>query len=228
MASYIIQEVQKHPDISAVYFYFSHRKPLQDNFLAMAITLVAQLMQHDALLDYLHSEMVKGNTGTVSTKSEAAKLLDFSLRLRKSFVILDGLDECDRDERLHICEWFRDIIEKLDRKQHGEIRCLFVCQEDGFAKKDLRDVSHLRITPELNWKDILSFSRIAQDSIEASLGQCPLGSDKASISEIVTSRANGMFIYAKLVLSELKSCPTRGAIRQEWSPESFPDGIAEV
>ncbi|KAH8173584.1 NACHT domain-containing protein [Sarocladium implicatum] len=228
VASYIVEQLQKYPDASTAYFYFSHRKPLQDNFRSMATTLVAQLMQHDALLDYLYTTMSNGHAGNVSTKAEAGRLLDFSLRVRKTFVVLDGLDECDRDERLHICEWFRSTVEKLDRKQHGDIRCLFICQEDGIANKDLRDIAHLRITSELNRKDILSFSRIAQNNIEAQLGSCPLGPEQASISDVVTHRANGMFIYAKLVLDELKSYPTKGLITEHWSPEDFPDQISDV
>lgn len=228
LASYIIEQLQAYQDVSVVYFYFGHQDPRRDNFFSMATTLVAQMMQHKALVDYLYTSMTKSINGLLPNKAEAASLLDFALALRKTFVVLDGLDECSRDERQQICGWFRSAIMNLDRKHQDEIRCLFICQEDGFAKKDLRDIAHLRITADHNRADIHGFAKAAQQRIEDRLGPCPLGIHNTSISDVVTERSNAMFIYADLVLQELESYPNKDLLEKEWDPESFPAGISEL
>lgn len=229
LASYIIEECRKHPDVSVAYFYFAHRDPLRDNFFAMATTLAAQLMQDETLVDYFHKAMRDSTSGLLPNKVEASTLLEFTLRVRKTFVVLDGIDECSRDERKHICSWFRSVIDNLDRTKQDEIRCLFLSQEDGFAKKDLSMIPTFKMTPEHNKKDILSLSQATQARIETEFGgPCRLGPQGLSIADVVTGRANGMFIYAELVLHELETYPTPVSLQDEWSPEKFPEKLSDV
>lgn len=212
------------------YFYFAYGDPQRDNFLCMARSLLSQLLtQNEALVDCYSSIMeVTYARGYLSSQTEAEKLLETALNSRKTYIILDGLDECPRKQRKDISTWFRSIIDKLKKSQQDEIRCLFVSQEDGFAKKDLSMLPAFKITREHNCADINAFARSSQARIEAKFGPCLLGQSQLEISEIVTARAKGMFIFARCVLEELEQYPTKAALQREWSAESFPEELEAV
>lgn len=196
----------------------------------MARGLLSQLLvQNEALLDCYNSVMsVSCAHGYFSSQEEAEKLLETALKSRKAYIVLDGLDECPRKQRKDICIWFRSIIDKLAKDQQDEIRCLFVSQEDGFAKKDLSMLPALKITREHNRADICAFARSSQARIEAKFGPCLLGQGQVEIADIVTARANGMFIFARCVLEEIEQYSSKAALQKEWSAESFPEEMEEV
>ncbi|KAK4158351.1 hypothetical protein C8A00DRAFT_28632 [Chaetomidium leptoderma] len=139
LSSFIIDQAKQQTDISVAYFYFAYGDSQRNNFLGMARAILSQLLaQNEALLDCYNSVMaVSCAHGHLSSQQESEKLLETALKSRKTYIVLDGLDECPRDQRKDICTWFRSVVDKLERNKQDEIRCLFVSQEDGFAKKDL-------------------------------------------------------------------------------------------
>lgn len=230
MSSFIIQEAKKHPDVSVAYFYFAFGDPQRNDFLHMARSLLSQLLsQNDDLLDYYNSFKAKHCAhGNLSSQDIAEDLLRAALLSRKTYVILDGLDECPRDERKDICTWFRSIVDGLSKNDQDEIRCLFVSQEDGIAKKDLSMISTFKITREHNDGDIRAFAQSSQARIEAEFGPCLLGAAQVEISDIVTAHARGMFIFARCVLEELERYPSKWTLQQAWSADKFPEDMEQV
>lgn len=232
MSSFIIEKIREktrnEPEISLAYFYFAYGDTQRDNFLAMARSLLAQLLaQNEDLVDCYNSAMEKSCAhGYLSSQEKAENLLGIALKSRKTYIILDGIDECCRKERKDICTWFPSIINGLEKSQQDEIRCLFVSQEDGFAKKDLSMLPEFKITRGHNSSDIHAFARSSQARIEAKFGPCLFGQNE--ISKIVTARAQGIFIFARCVLEELEQYPSKAALQREWSAESFPEEMEGV
>ena len=217
----------------------------------MARSILSQLLaQDDSLLLHLEKAMDSSPTQSVLTNVALSKeLLDIALKSRKTYIILDGIDECSRDVRKDICSWFRAVVEALPRTNQDEIRCLFISQDDGVGRKDLSMLPTLMISPSHNRDDIQRFSRAGQDRIEARLGPCPLDKSGLGIAQVVAARSQGtllspitpshnaqcltqpfkgMFIFAKCVIEELEQYLTKESIQHDWSAEGFPAEMEQV
>jgi len=107
------------------------------------------------------------------------------------YVILDGLDECSsRHERKHIAQWFRDLVEKLPITAPERLRCLFVSQDDGIARKDFSGIASIKVTANENGKDIVNYCTIRAEQLKLEKG---LTDEKASsIAASVAKSADGM------------------------------------
>ncbi|KAI6553144.1 hypothetical protein MCOR04_010777 [Pyricularia oryzae] len=231
LASLIIEEARKLPDISVAFFYCNESDPATRDFVAIARSILAQLLaQDDSLLLHLEHRMStptgKAPQAVLSDMKLAKELLTVALRSRKTYIILDGIDECDRNQRKEICRWYREVVEGLPRLKYDEIRCLFISQDDGVGRKDLSSLSTLRLTPESNLEDIKAFSRHWQGQIERRFDS--VKKHNLDFTEIVTARSQGMFIFARCVFEELYNQPSGQAVLDEWREDRFPKDLEDL
>ena len=172
------------------FFYFGHGDPERDKFVPMATAILSQLLTQDPSL-LLHVEKISTSSGqaVLSSRSLAKELLETALKSRKTYVILDGIDECTRDDRKDVCTWFRSFADSLPTAKQDEIRCLFVSQDDGFARKDLAMLPTLGITEKETREDISEYALHWQKRIEERFGSLQdLG---LAIAKIVPERSQG-------------------------------------
>jgi hypothetical protein len=176
------------------FFYFKYGDESRNSFLAVARGILSQMLScnrlGDSLLLYV-DEKASCSGETVLTSSKLAKeLLETIFQsYKKMYIILDGLDECNRHERKEISTWFRQLVDGLPRKEMDAIRCLFVCQDDGYARKDLSMLPSIKLTAASNKSDIEMYARIWHQRIEEKFG--PLDPKTLNIANIVTARAQG-------------------------------------
>lgn len=124
------------------------------------------------------------------TKALARELLDVAIACSKTtYLIIDGLDECERKERKEITSFLREAVHSLPPSDMDAIRCLFVCQDDSAARKDLADIPSIKICPSDIKSDIENFSETWKARIELKLGS--LQSTGYDIVKIVTAKAQG-------------------------------------
>ncbi len=118
------------------------------------------LAQHqDTLLSYFYDRYSSSTEAVLSTQSAIEDLLRVSIQnCPNVYIVLDGIDECLRKERETITSWFRDLVEALPPSNSDQIRCLFVSQDDGVARKDFARLSFLKIQSDDNKQDIEQFS----------------------------------------------------------------------
>lgn len=86
------------------------------------------------------------------------------------YIVLDGIDECPRNERKTVTTWFRALVENLPQSNPDQVRVLFVSQDDGVARKDFDGLNSLKITVEDNRADIESYSAIWAERIQKAFG----------------------------------------------------------
>ncbi|KAI1358262.1 hypothetical protein F5Y08DRAFT_333252 [Xylaria arbuscula] len=227
LASVIVDKAKQIQGVSVVAFYCAGDDPLRNNFVSLARSLLTQLIvHHDPLVEMLDTEMcTKSGEAVLSSKETAKRLLSIALKMGKVYIILDGIDECPRDQRKEICSWFREIVDSLPRTDMDQIRCLFISQDDGVGRKDLSKIPTITITPGDNQVDIEKFSRIWQVAIEREFGAFK---DDLNITEVVTARSQGMFIFAKCALEELMQQPSRQSLLAEWKADVFPSALNEL
>ncbi|CAG9975887.1 unnamed protein product [Clonostachys byssicola] len=228
LTSVIVEEAMKLNSISVGFFYCADGNPERDDFLPIARSILAQLLAQDEslLLHFEHKMSTSSGHAILSSLTLAQELLQMALGIRKTYIILDGIDECGRDQRKEICRWFKSIVDSLPTSKQDEIRCLFVSQDDGIARKDLSMLPTITITADHNKVDIMEFCRHWQDRIEDRFGS--LKEHGLNLTEIVTAKSQGIFIFAKCVLEELSKQPCRDDLLREWRTESFPSDLNEV
>ncbi|KAG8424858.1 hypothetical protein J3458_001616 [Metarhizium acridum] len=102
-----------------------------------------------------------------------------------AYIIIDGLDDCVREQRKHITQWFRKLVEDLPSDNPDILQCLFVSQDDDIARKYFSGLASIKIGPEDNKGDIDVYSRIQAAEVQPKL---QLSDQKASeVSRIVAN-----------------------------------------
>lgn len=178
-------------DTSIAFFYCKHHNPNYDGFLAASKGILSQLLaQNSHLIQYFYEKASLSGEPALRTKNLARELLDVALRCSKrTYVILDGLDECERKERKDITTFWRHTVESLPPADMATVRCLFVCQDDGAARKDFADIPYINIVPSDTKDDIQSFCELWKQKIEQKMGS--LQNSGCDIVKIVTGKAQG-------------------------------------
>ncbi|KAI9766233.1 MAG: hypothetical protein M1840_006647 [Geoglossum simile] len=84
----------------------------------------------------------------------------------------------------------------------------------------------LQITSTHNREDITNYCVVWARKIQEKFELTPV--DTESIIATVSSRADGMFLFARLVMNNLFSQNSRIRLRKEMAPEQFPRGLEEA
>jgi hypothetical protein len=162
--------------------------------LGAAKSLAAQLIREngsDDILYQFHENKSFGGTMALTSPKLAKEMLHLALNgtTKTKFIILDGLDECERRERKDIATWFQEEVENLPASELGSIRVLFVSQDDGVGRNDLAQVPVVKVSPAENREDIRVFAQSWQKRIEGRFGD--LSSAGFNITNIITAKSQG-------------------------------------
>jgi hypothetical protein len=194
LASLAIEEARKLPHTTVAFFYCKYGDESRNSFLAVARGILSQVLSsqrsnNDLLLYVDERASCSGETVLSSSKLAKELLETVILSCKQIYIILDGLDECNRDERKEISTWFRQLVDGLPRKEMDTIRCLFVSQDDGYARKDLSMLPSIKLTATSNKSDIEMYAKAWHERIEKKFGTLePKG---LNVANIVTARAQG-------------------------------------
>ncbi|KAH8586238.1 hypothetical protein B0O99DRAFT_644911 [Bisporella sp. PMI_857] len=217
LASVIIDEAQRVQSSMVAFFYCKHDGESRNSFLAVARSILAQILsQNPRLLPYFDEKACISGDTVLSSAEIANEMLQTTLNsCGRTYLIIDGLDECAPKERKNIISCFSAIT---------EIRCLFISQDDGFTGKTLRDLPTIRITTE-NKEDLKEFAAVYHKKLEARFGELP---SNYHIANIISARAQGMFIFAEVLAKYLEIQLTRSALLEELHPDKLPIKLDEV
>lgn len=157
LASSIIETCTKIPSVSTIYFYCKHFDERRNTFLALAKAFLVQLLnQNKDLVSYLYEKYVESGSISLVSAQLCRELLDTALKcMTKVYIIIDGLDECQRTERRSALSFFTSIIENT---QPGMIRGMFISQDEDDIRQSLHSASLVRLTEDDNRQDIQTFA----------------------------------------------------------------------
>ncbi len=152
--------------------------------------MAQMLSQNGDLLPYFHGKASTSSDAILTSTATAKEMMQTALgSCEKTYIIIDGLDECGRDDRREMARWFQAVTEEVSSPTDLEsIRCLFVSQDDGIARDDFRNVRAIKITNE-NADDLRNFAGVWHERIERRFGN--LRSKNYHISNIISARAQG-------------------------------------
>ncbi|KAF2036244.1 hypothetical protein EK21DRAFT_52772 [Setomelanomma holmii] len=164
-ASLVVEKAQKEQAVTIIFFYCRYLDKDRSTFLGLARGLLSQLLlQDDSLLPYLYEKAC--TTGQrLSVEQVAREVLETSIKTNeKLYVVVDGLDECEREDRKQIVSFFDNVWTALPDDEKDSLRCLFLSQDDSTARKDFANMSSLKITEAHIRKDIRTYAvaRVAE------------------------------------------------------------------
>ncbi|KAH7336622.1 hypothetical protein BKA65DRAFT_37368 [Rhexocercosporidium sp. MPI-PUGE-AT-0058] len=227
LASVIVQECQRSPETSVIYFYCDYQDEERKTFISIARALLVQLLnQIGDLLPYLYEKCI--GSGQVSLLSTALcqELLGTALKTvtKKTYIIIDGLDECPLKERRSLLSFITSCIDK--EGPSGSLRGLLVSQDENDIRKLLRTASTFKLTTTHNQPDIESYAQHWLIKIQAKFELSP--ETISYIKAAVCEGSEGMFLFAKLVLTNLYDQLTAENLYQEIRPGTFPKGFEKA
>ncbi|KAG5752941.1 hypothetical protein H9Q72_010384 [Fusarium xylarioides] len=149
-------------------------------------------------------------------------MLEFLLSSCKSaYIIIDGLDECEREERKVITQWFRHLVESLPENAPDHLRCLFVSQDDRIGTKDLQGLANINIKPQNNKPDVLAYSKVQAEELRRKFEFSEEESSRIAVA--VVESVKGIFLLAKLIWINLIAQITLAEVEEQM--KEFPPEI---
>jgi hypothetical protein len=146
LASVIIETLCGAQQFSTLYFYCRHRQEGKDSFIGILRGLLAQILSADQVLATFFSEKYsiydRRRFEIANVVKEAADVAFSSQRI--SYVVLDGLDECDPSEAEKTISWFASRQQQAPLGNDGHIRLLCLGQQTDLLQRMLsraRDIS---------------------------------------------------------------------------------------
>ncbi|KAI5461405.1 hypothetical protein BGZ63DRAFT_508560, partial [Mariannaea sp. PMI_226] len=225
---------------SVVYFYFNQMDPGKSTLTGLLLTLLSQLIhQDDVLLEQTYQRCLAIDQQKIYSSDTIRDLASVAFKSQRlCFVILDGLDECvgnpsanPAEEQEQVIHWVKSLTTDTGMEQSGNcetcIRLFISSQRDGIFEKQLRLYPSIQLeSAGAHSRDIESYAK--RRSAEMRKKFRISAEEERELVNRVTSGAKGMFLYAKVVLSNLLNQVSIYHFKQEMKAENFPEGIEEA
>ncbi|KIL93374.1 hypothetical protein FAVG1_03354 [Fusarium avenaceum] len=212
---------------SVVYFYFKYSYTRVHNGFLRAI--LEQLINQNTTLSGQLFDDISDIEGENLRKTERLQhLVKEALETsRISFLVLDGLDECPKDETEQTIKWLLSILE--EQSAGSTLRIIFSGQRDGVLDRLLKPYPSIPL-------DVSTTPAHAQDINRYCAEFCTRIQEEFDMSlelrhEILTKVMEGaqdMFLYARVVLHNLMNQATLSDLKKELQPGTFPKGIEDA
>jgi hypothetical protein len=208
--------------------------------------------QERTLVPYFWMKAKSSGQGTLVAHQLTQSLIKLSCeRILKQFIIVDGLDECPKEERHILLSFLAEIIDKTEDDEPGKLRVLIVSQAEAdiaeTLSKDCRarpnlSVQQFAIQQRHNKDEIEIFvkmwtDRIAEkfnlsveetEFIQRMMSERTAGMGLGPERIVSTHTTAGMFLYAKLVLENLYKQVTKSDLVAELDEQRFPVGLHQA
>ncbi|KIW70328.1 hypothetical protein, variant [Phialophora macrospora] len=241
LASLMIEECQQKTDSKVLYFYCVEKDETKNTYISVAKSLIWQALSEstEALLPYCYDQLKKNAVQMSHSKNYIATLLESILQRAaqqedildqqsiptRIYVVIDGLDECELEEWQRLVESMRQLTQSWNRTHYGRLRVMLISQHTNQIESALKGAASFSITPGDNADDIRGY---AEQKVKAIQQKFDLGNEeRTGIVRETCSQADGMFLYARLVMENLLNQRTKGALYEELD-KKFPRGLAEA
>ena len=223
LCSLIIEHLPTRPDLISLYYFCGHKSRDSDDCALILKTLTNQLLRQDRDLAPLiyQNYLTKGlTTKTTHAMKKILKEILPSINFTSTRIILDGVDECDEAVQHHI------LADLIDIQRHVKHRCkiLIASRNEPLIRKSMVQSIHLPLGSKteaglkLYIQGEVSKLKLTFSNIESSLW--------ADIEEKLKCKANGMFLWVRLVTVMLGQQMSEAEL--EEAIDQLPDGLNEA
>lgn len=182
---------------SIAFFYCRHGNHEKDNFLVVMRSLISQLIQQDPeIAPLVYDKMSRTGGTTLVSRRDAQQFLEFVLTGSsatglKTYIVVDGLDECETNEMAAIVTTLTTLAHCFNAKSRGSFRLFFTSRNETAIRKLLKQATKLAIKPTDNQQDIKTYTHHWSLKIQEKFGL--FDNQRQELEKSVISRANGMF-----------------------------------
>ncbi|RYP59358.1 hypothetical protein DL769_008577 [Monosporascus sp. CRB-8-3] len=222
---------------SVVYFFFNHQQAEKRDAISLYLSIVSQLIyQDEVVLDYVYEKCHLHDHHTLRSSNTIRDLATEAVRYQRiCYLILDGLDECvgtsaasPDTEQGKVLDWLGKLTSTGEDPQAstgGELLRIFISgQRNGVLDQWLSSYPSIQLDRmQAHYKSIESYTRFKTAKIGKKFKLSE--EDIIQIISKVTGQAEGMFLYAKVVLDNLASQTSKRLVQQEMQTENFPQDM---
>ncbi|CAG8952745.1 hypothetical protein HYFRA_00008989 [Hymenoscyphus fraxineus] len=212
MCSYLIQKLTDIPDLTVSYYFCNSNDTGKVCGQILTTVVLHILRQHPDTAALITNDFVyRGlGCGMPQLKTLIPKLLQLIGYTR---IIVDGIDECSKENQKSIMKELQPLFIS------GNCKILFSSRKEVHIREKLSKQPRVSLDgrPEVD-QDIRTFIKHKLAKL------CTSDQDLLDrIEAILVGRANGMFLWVRLVINELKYCYSDAAM--EETVTNLPRGL---
>ncbi|KAK3349253.1 hypothetical protein B0T25DRAFT_547537 [Lasiosphaeria hispida] len=229
LTSVIIRECQDIDGFKTSYYYCREDNDSQNNALEVFKGLLRQLVVHNEdLLPLCNAKRAGGEQVLNNFDTTKALLEHFCDSDMNSFIVIDGLDECDMSETKQMVKFWHAMVERCEKYKSGKLRVLFVSQPSGDIRKLMHSISSgvYDLTPEQSAVDIGRYLDRRFQGLQEQFG-IPEGLAQTAKRKIC-QRSEGIFLFAVLTVENLLEQPTQGDLLDELGDSNLANTLADA
>ncbi|MCJ1312013.1 hypothetical protein MMC25_005687 [Agyrium rufum] len=224
LATFVVESLLQDPDAHVLYFFCKAGDPEKRAALQVLRTLLAQLVRSDILLSEVIEEIYQ-NDGQVIAQSfldveQALGLAFRNTQSPKTYIVIDGLDECH--ENLKLVRVLLDIVGST--RSSGRNVHLMLSTRDQVEIRDAlqghTDILRLDATRRATDIDAYVQKRVSNMRVLTSTEM------REAVVREVYDAAQGLWLYARLILDEIQSLPNVTMIRHQL--QNIPRGLQQL
>ena len=245
LASRIVENCQQDKGARTAFFYCKDGDPERTTAIAVLRTFLSQILSrnHD-LLSWCYDAFLGSGEPSLSSKQLCLKLVEASLLDGcRTMMIIDGLDECFKSERIALLGPLQELVNMCESKEPGMVRLLIVSQDEPDIRTSLRNTSEIVLEVGDSLADVRNFVERSCQNIQRKFGVD--NEETAYILESTCHRTEGkhvialqriqrltvvqgMFLFAKLIMLNLDGQKCLADLQDQMLPENFPTGLGDA
>ncbi|KAF4535903.1 Ankyrin repeat protein [Lasiodiplodia theobromae] len=195
LASVLVEKCNSIAHANVAYFYCRAEDCSRNTFIGVCRSLISQLVQQNtSILSYAYEKSSLSGHSQLDSTILAKEMLAVALNAFENlFIIIDGIDECKKDEKKRISEALISMAES----------------------RMFQKLPTFRITENHTKGDVLDYCIARENTIAQYFQISATEIQQLNISHKVAAKADGMFLFAKLVMENLLQQCTRAGLKAE-------------
>ncbi|KAK7917257.1 hypothetical protein PG985_010865 [Apiospora marii] len=234
LASTVVSSLlrRKSPSTLVAYFFCREMDPSRNNTLAILKGLLFQFInQSRPFMPIFYERYIESGHASLTSTKMAKELLQLMCQfISRGFIVIDGLDECEERHRKESIDFAHDMVRSCDAADPGKLRVLFTSRDEPDIRRSMTPATIVGLQAKDMQQDISIYVDAQTERLrEAWRTHGGLSeNDIEYIKRNVQDRADGMFLYAKLVIENLLAQVTIEELAHELEPNCFPTGLQEA
>lgn len=227
LLSSVVDKVREtFPEAQVIYFYCKCSDHARRTFADVTRALITSILDlNPACLDYLYEKMTASNERYLNSPRLLQDILE---ELCKShdllFICIDGLDECELNERSPILS----LIGRITKASRSEqcVRFFLASRKENDIEKSLSTAIRLNIKSHHVESDILSYIKTQTTKLR-SIFAFDLAREQEFLDKL-SNRPQGMFLLARLIMDNLLAQDNVEDLEEEMESDILPAGIEQA
>ena len=216
--------VSPKPIIAYYYCDYANQKTLQ------AVTILGTMLKQFFFNGHIPEELEKkfprgyGKDAHTLDVGDLSDLLCVAIRrISLAFIVIDGLDECEKASRKVVL----DLLHRLQEIENSTVKSFISCRQEDQILRSFEGVPMVQMTASSLKDDIQLY---VADSVSSRVQSGELRVRDPGLAQDVTdelvNKAQGMFLWVFFQLDDLCEAPSDALIRQTL--QNLPNGLIET